>query len=154
MRNTFSKRLPVVVILLLSIFTFTGCTFFNNDTNSNGVNTNTQNEEDVVKKTVTVQVIDQNENLIETTTPLIDGENLYELLNKSMISTDNLKFEFDTFEFNDEVSFFITSINGYNPSEDNKFWAFKVNDELSPVGISDYMPQADDVIKFELDTIN
>jgi hypothetical protein len=154
MPKMFSKRLPLVVILLLSVLTLTGCTLFDKDKTTNQEPSVTQSEQDTVLQYVSIKVLDQNDNLIEQEVQLSEGENLYEILGKAMTSTNNLNIEFDLFEFNGETSFFITTINGYNPSDDNKFWSFKVNDELSTVGISDYMPKAEDVIKFELATIN
>lgn len=156
MRDTLSKKLPLAVILLLSVVTLTGCTYFDKAKEVINNSEETQQEEEVtqVMQKTEITVVDQNGESIVTEAEFTEGENLYEILNKVIYDNEKLKIEFDSFEMDGETSFFITSINGYNPSADNKFWSFKVNGELSQVGISQYLPKADDKVSFELDTIN
>lgn len=156
MRDTLSKRLPLTVILVLSVVTLTGCTYFDKAKEVINNNDEIQQEEEVtqVMQKTEITVLDQNGESIVTEAEFSEGENLYEILNKVIYDNEKLKIEFDSFEMDGETSFFITSINGYNPSADNKFWSFKVNGELSQVGISQYLPKADDKVSFELDTIN
>lgn len=156
MRDTLSKRLPLAVILVLSVVTLTGCTYFDKAKEVINNNDEIQQEEEVtqVMQKTEITVLDQNGESIVTEAEFSEGENLYEILNKVIYDNEKLKIEFDSFEMDGETSFFITSINGYNPSADNKFWSFKVNGELSQVGISQYLPKADDKVSFELDTIN
>jgi len=156
MRDTLSKKLPLAVILLLSVVTLTGCTYFDKAKEVINNSEETQQEEEVtqVMQKTEITVLDQNGESIVTEAEFSEGENLYEILNKVIYDNEKLKIEFDSFEMDGETSFFITSINGYNPSADNKFWSFKVNGELSQVGISQYLPKADDKVSFELDTIN
>ncbi|HRN85715.1 MAG TPA: DUF4430 domain-containing protein [Candidatus Dojkabacteria bacterium] len=156
MRDTLSKKLPLAVILLLSVVTLTGCTYFDKAKEVINNSEETQQEEEVtqVMQKTEITVVDQNGQSIVTEAEFTEGENLYEILNKVIYENENLKIEFDSFEMDGETAFFITSINGYNPSADNKFWSFKINGELSQVGISQYLPKADDKVSFELDTIN
>jgi len=156
MRDTLSKKLPLVVILVLSVVTLTGCTYFDKAKEVINNSEETQQEEEVtqVMQKTEITVVDQNGQSIVTEAEFTEGENLYEILNKVIYENENLKIEFDSFEMDGETAFFITSINGYNPSADNKFWSFKINGELSQVGISQYLPKADDKVSFELDTIN
>lgn len=156
MRDTLSKKLPLAVILLLSVVTLTGCTYFDKAKEVINNSEETQQEEEVtqVMQKTEITVVDQNGESIVTEAEFTEGENLYEILNKVIYDNENLKIEFDSFEMDGETAFFITSINGYNPSADNKFWSFKINGELSQVGISQYLPKADDKVSFELDTIN
>ncbi len=156
MRDTLSKKLPLAVILLLSVVTLTGCTYFDKAKEVINNSEETQQEEEVtqVMQKTEITVVDQNGESIVTEAEFTEGENLYEILNKVIYENENLKIEFDSFEMDGETAFFITSINGYNPSADNKFWSFKINGELSQVGISQYLPKADDKVSFELDTIN
>lgn len=156
MRDTLSKKLPLAVILLLSVVTLTGCTYFDKAKEVINNSEETQQEEEVtqVMQKTEITVVDQNGESIVTEAEFTEGENLYEILNKVIYDNEKLKIEFDSFEMDGETAFFITSINGYNPSADNKFWSFKINGELSQVGISQYLPKADDKVSFELDTIN
>jgi hypothetical protein len=156
MRNTLSKRLPLFVILLLSVVTLTGCTYFDKAKEIiNPIENKTQTDEvENVSEKLGIEVLDQNGESIEVEVEFSEGQNLYEILNKAIYENDSLDMSFDSFEFDGEVAFFITSINGYNPADDNKFWSFMVNGEMSPVGISQYFPNTNDKISFELETIN
>lgn len=156
MRDTLSKRLPLFVILLLSVVTLTGCTYFDKakEVISNSEKTTESEEVENVSEKLGIEVLDQNGESIEVEVEFSKGQNLYEILNKAIYENDSLDMGFESFEIDGEAAFFITTINSYNPSADNKFWSFKVNDELSQVGIMQYFPNPNDKISFELDTIN
>jgi hypothetical protein len=156
MRSNSFKRLPAVVILLLSVLVLTGCTYFDKakEVVTSEQKTTQSEEIEQVSEKVSIEVINENGESIVTETEYSEGENLYEILNNLTYANKSITMLFDSFEMGGETAFFITSINGYNPSADNKFWSFKVNGELSQVGISDYLPKPNDKILFELDTIN
>ncbi|MCA9379813.1 DUF4430 domain-containing protein [Candidatus Dojkabacteria bacterium] len=156
MRDTLSKRLPLLVILLLSVVTLTGCTYFDKakEVITNADETTESEEVENVSEKLGIEVIDQNGESIVVEVEFSEGQNLYEILNKAIYENDSLDMGFESFEIDGDAAFFITTINSYNPSADNKFWSFKVNGELSQVGIMQYLPKPNDKISFELDTIN
>jgi len=47
----------------------------------------------------------------------------------------------------------VTSVNNYLPDVSKEFWSFKINGELSMVGVSDYMVQEGDELGFMTDTV-
>lgn len=155
MLQTIFRRLPIVVILPLSVILLTGCTSLDkakdlvSDDSSSQITT-----ENPVSRELTLEVIDQNNDSILKNIEFNEGESLYEILNAVISEPGDLEMEFTSFEFDGKESFFVKSINGYDPAADNSFWSFKVNGELSSVGISDYIPANGDKILFELETIN
>lgn len=49
---------------------------------------------------------------------------------------------------------FMTSIEGYEQDDDaGQYWLYYVNDEMPSVGADDYVPEADDEITWELETL-
>lgn len=156
MRDTLSRRFPLVVILLLSVVTLTGCTYFDKASEVLDNEDRSTQTEEIENETLSTEitVTDQNGESIVYEVEFSEGENMYDILNNAIYQYETLKIDFESFEMDGEIAFFITSINGYNPSADNKFWSFKINGELSQVGITQYYPKANDKISFELDTIN
>lgn len=151
LKNLFNKSF-IVLFALFSLVLLTGCTLFdgpgNTQTSDEGVNLS-----DMVEESVMVKVTDQEGNELTEEVPLSQGESVYELLNKLAVNSDTMVIQFESFDFNNEPAFFVSSINGYNPTADNAFWAFYVNGEMSPVGISDSYPSDGDEISFRVEAI-
>jgi len=149
------SRLSLLVLATFFVVLLTGCTFFNK---TEDISSEEQREEESEiaeedNQTITLQIVDQNETETNIEISLSKGENVYELLNKAMASSENFTIEFDSFEFNGEPAFSISAINGYNPSENNQAWIFKINDGAVSTGISDSFPEDGDIIRFELEAL-
>lgn len=153
MSKKFFPRLSLLFVVVSSLILLTGCTLFDRTKQTLTPNGNNTSPTESVSQTVTLEITGQDGEKSSREVPLAQGENVYELLNKAIVTSEDLVIEFESFDLDGKQSFFVSSINNYNPSADNKFWAFKINRELSPVGISDAIPNANDVISFELDTI-
>lgn len=143
----------ILLILLVTIF-FTGCTFYNKKEKP----TTTEQEKEVLEveaKTRSASLTITDKDGVETVIDFqfIDGENIYEILNAIILSNDNLKIEFDSFEMNGKEEISISSINSYNPTEDGKIWILKVNGEPSPDGMLNTQPKEGDRISLVLETI-
>lgn len=150
MRKFIRSYLSAFLFTSLSLIFLTGCTYFKKTEDPTDSNV----QETVIPVSqLNLEIVNQ---LGETTTydlSFTDGEDVYEVLNRAMVENQDLKIIFDDFEMDGKTAFFITSINGYDPSTENKFWSFYINDEQSQVGISDYEPKADDRISFKVEVI-
>lgn len=146
------NHLSLLVVITSSIFLLSGCTFFNK-TDPDYVGEEKSNPVPIEEFSVSLHIIDQNGEEISSSIPLEKEENVYELLNKAVINSDTLTMEFEFFEMNGQEEVSVNSINGYNPSEDNKAWTFKINDALSPTGLLETFPEDEDIISFELEEL-
>jgi len=153
MSKKFFPRLSLLFVVLSSLILLTGCTPFDRTKQTLTPNGNNIIPTESISQSITLEITGQDGEKSSREVPLTQGENVYELLNKAIVTSEDLVIEFESFDLDGKQSFFVSSINNYNPSADNKFWAFKINRELSQVGISDAIPNANDVISFELDTI-
>lgn len=156
MRNQiFPKlsRLSIVVLAVFSVFLLSGCTFFNRNTDSTSEEQGDELKVIEENFSVSLQIIDQEGEEINSNIPLARGESVYELLNKAVIISDNLTIEFDFFEMNGEEEVFVSAINGYNPANDGKTWVFKINGEPSSTGMFETFLEDGDTISFELEAL-
>lgn len=151
MRKLVRSYLSVFVFTLLSLTFLTGCTYFKKTEDSS--NDNVQETVAPVSQ-LNLEIVNQLEETVAYKLNFTEGENVYEVLNRAMVENQDLKVVFDDFEIDGETAFFITTINGYDPSTESKFWSFYVNDEQSQVGISDYEPKAEDTISFKVEVVN
>ncbi len=150
MRKVSRAVLYILVLIVLPLTTLTGCTFFDRSKETE----TTVQPTSIATAQVALEVTNQ---LNESTTyelSIPQGANVYELLNQAMIDNSSLTVEFDDFEIDGDLAYFVSSINGYNPSLENKFWSFYVNDELSQVGIIDYYPKTGDEVSFKVESVN
>ncbi len=74
------------------------------------------------------------------------GTNLADIMEQLALSNPEFTYEIESASFGD----FITSINGVKADSNKEFWNIKVNGTDSTVGIKDLLPQANDVISFNL----
>jgi ABC-type thiamine transport system substrate-binding protein len=151
MRKLVRSYLSSILFAFLSIVFLTGCTYFKKADESVD---NTTQETVIPASQLKLEIVNQLGDTVSYNVDFTVGENVYEVLNRAMVENQDLKIVFDDFEVDGETAFFITTINSYDPSTESKFWSFYVNDEQSPVGISDYEPKAEDKISFKVEVIN
>lgn len=111
-------------------------------------------------------IINEQEEVLENTEVFVQAEfrvndtlypisvsediNGYELMN--VIATENDDFTFSGSE--SEFGFFVEEINDTpNNPGNNDYWSLYINDELSTVGISDYIVQNNDVVEWRFENV-
>lgn len=122
--------------ILLVIGVLAGCSTDDNDNVSKDTPTNTEEQ---AEETVAITISkDEGHEIIDKKEVPIEAD---------AILMDVLK---ENFEVDDDGGF-VTSIEGVSPGEDEeKAWMFFVNDEMAPVGASDYELTPGDEITFDL----
>lgn len=151
MRSKISSGLRLFALFTAVLIFSTGCTFFGR-TDKNEPPEKSE-EELVLEKTrsATLIIVDQSSEETEVPLTFIEGENVYEILNKLMFSEVDWQFEFDHYQVNNQGEIMVTSVNGYNPSEDELSWVLKVNGQTSPNGLLETRPREGDAISLELE---
>lgn len=149
MRKSAPAKALSFVSVLISLVIFTGCSYID-DLKKGEADTSQVYEQG---EQVTLTIVDDEGKTFSYDLDYMENESAYQLLQRAMESNESLDIEFDEFAFDGETSYFIKSINGYNPTDDNSFWLFNVNNEMSSVGISSYIMNEGDRISFELDEI-
>lgn len=83
-------------------------------------------------------------------TSLPEGANGYQLLIAARDQHTNFSFSGSDSEY----GFFVEEINGTtNDASSNTYWSLYINDELSMVGISEYIPTETDVIDWRYEQV-
>lgn len=153
MRNTALAKSLSLIFITLSLLFFSGCSVVDRFQESKA-NNNESSQVQEQTQDIAVSITDKDGVKQNYQINYQNGETAYDLLQRVETENPELSIEFDGFEFDGETSYFITSINGYDPSGDNMFWVFNINEDLSTVGISSYEVQPSDKITFTLDEIN
>lgn len=78
-----------------------------------------------------------------------EGANVLNVLKELDEQDETFTFSYEDSQF----GAFVTSINNYLPDISKEFWSFKINGELSMVGVSDYAVQEGDVLTFVTDMV-
>lgn len=131
--------------LVLAAFVLSGCSAINQNSETLPSPTPVQEQSQEVLLEITGA-----EAVTETyQMSYVEGESTFDILTRATQENSDLTIDFQEFEF----GAFLKSINGYDPSGDNKFWFFEINGVQSEVGISDYTVQSGDQIVFLVETI-
>lgn len=78
-----------------------------------------------------------------------DEESAFDIMKRLGEESDEFNFEYNDSEF----GVFITGINGREAKEDEEFWSFLVNEEMSTVGVSGYSIKLNDNLGFKIEEI-
>jgi len=77
--------------------------------------------------------------------PIVEGATLYDIL---FTLNENGDIEIAGTDYGKDLGFFLESINGIG-GDDGMWWQYWVNNSYSQVGVSSYIVQPGDVIRFD-----
>ncbi len=151
MRTSTFSGIRAFLLLFVTLVFLTGCTLF--DRGSKHPSAEDNMEQLVQEKTRTgfLEIVDKNSETKTFPLSFIEGENIYEILNRENISREDLVIEFDYLEFDDEEQLVISTINEYNPAVDNMTWVLQINGRVSREGLLETRPGEGDTIRIELE---
>lgn len=129
--------LLIVAMLAVGAFAILG-TDNNSDTN--------QEKDSTQEQQVNVAVVDA-DGEVESSYDIKfkDDETVLDLLNR-LTKEEDFTFELESFDFGD----FVTVVNGIKADSTKEFWALKINDQDSMVGVSEAEVTAGDKIELVL----
>jgi hypothetical protein len=78
-----------------------------------------------------------------------EGKSAFDVLREIDEQQEDFSFSYDEYDF----GIFISSLNHYHPDTLEQFWAFYVNDEMSMVGVSDYLVLDGDKLTFAVEDV-
>lgn len=149
-----SAKFLTILFLSLSVLFFTGCRVNQEVITQDSASTDLIQELGLEESSlVNLSVINNLGEELSFSSGFSDGDTAYSFLQRLDEENENLTIEYNSFDFNGTPSYFITTINGYNPEVDNSYWSLYVNGEMSSVGISEYSLQPGDTISLEVESI-
>lgn len=144
MKTSVLYKFISISLLLLSAFLLTGCTYFDQFRDKIA-------QEEIPADQFTLSITDETGTSQSYQFDVIEGENLYETLNRAALLNPNVLVEFGAKEKGDDVVFTVSALNGYNPKEDKKVWVFKVNGEKTDAQLTDVFVKKDDQVSFVIE---
>lgn len=134
-----------MILIGSSIFIFTGCTYIDQ------LRDRFEQATEQAPDQYTISITDETGTSQSYQLDYIEGESLYESLNRASLINSEILVEFDVVEEGDDVLFVVSSLNGYNPSEDKKSWIYKVNGEKLDSPLTEVFINIDDQVSFEIE---
>jgi len=104
------------------------------------------NELDVKKKIFTLEIITSDNSIVKYKVSFIPNSKLSTILTSLAKEDKNFSFETEKSDFGE----YIISINGIKADSNKEFWNLKTNGNNSTLGISDFVPQENDLITFTI----
>ena len=104
------------------------------------------NELDVKKKIFTLEIITSDNSIVKYKVSFIPNSKLSTILTSLAKEDKNFSFETEESDFGE----YIISINGIKADSNKEFWNLKTNGNNSTLGISDFVPQENDLITFTI----
>lgn len=104
------------------------------------------NELDVKKKIFTLEIITTDNSIVKYKVSFIPNSKLSTILTSLANDDNNFSFETEKSDFGE----YIISINGIKADSNKEFWNLKTNGNDSTLGISDFVPQENDLITFTI----
>jgi len=140
MRKYFKVFFLGVAFFILAS-TLSGCN------NNQGDTLNTVLAESEIQSIdITIEVVTAETESIEYLFEDIKGKTVFNILQEYKNNDENFTFEHDEFE---GLGAYVTAING-KEADESSFWVFKINDEDSQVGVSEYVVNENVKLTFEL----
>ncbi len=139
---TKNKRYYIIIVLLLTIFTF-----------SNTVFALTKNSKHVAKKNIPKQKVIQKENSVSLdvlgntyNTKIKVGTTVYDAM-KTLQDTKKSNFSFHSRDYS-SLGSFVDEINGVKGTP-GKYWIYYINNKKASLGISKYILKTEDHISWK-----
>jgi len=96
-----------------------------------------------------VDVLEDGKSVKKYCAVYVEGDNAFKVMKKVENNSDNFTFGYDESDY----GIFVTSINNYHPDTESQFWSLYINEEMSMVGVADYMINSGDEIMFKLEEV-
>ena len=137
----------IILTILLIVLVFAGVLFAINQNQSNNVSDNTVLGIVTENDQYFSLEISSTDNVLSTyQVSFASGSSLADILHKLSDDSEDFKIVTDSSDFGELV----TSINGITANTSNEWWRLQVNGLDSQLGISDYKPRQNDLIRFIL----
>ena len=138
------NKLASISLIVLMSFVFTGCTLFDGFGRKDTQKTPTQTPQ------ITISITDQNKVSQSYQINYLEGENLYETLNRFTTLYPQIYFEFDIRDLAEGIELFLSGMNGYKPNEEGKTWLMSINGVEINNPLNKIVPQGNDQITLEI----